>query len=148
MIKAIHPIAGTLATITIIAFWISTALSELLGSTATVVTVKTAIPWGLLLLIPALAATGGSGFVLAKRRRSGLIGAKRKRMPFIAANGLLILAPCALYLSSKAGAGAFDDVFYGVQIVELVAGATNIILLVLNMRDGLRMRMHLRRRAA
>jgi hypothetical protein len=35
-----------------------------------------------------------------------------KRMPFIAANGLLVLIPCAFYLASKASSGAFDAGVY------------------------------------
>lgn len=61
--------------------------------------VKAAIPWGFLLLAPALAATGGSGFFLR--------------------------------------AGEFDAVFYAVQALELLAGAVNISLLCLNVRDGM-----------
>ncbi|MDF1486565.1 hypothetical protein PY257_15490, partial [Ramlibacter sp. H39-3-26] len=56
-----------------------------------------------------------------------------------------ILIPSALYLASKARAGEFDSVFYAVQALELVAGAVNITLLGLNMRDGLRMKGRLRR---
>ena len=89
------------------------------------------------MLVPALAATGGTGFGLANGLRIGLIGAKMKRMPLIAANGILILIPSALFLASKARAGEFDAAFYGVQALELVAGATNLLLLGLSMRDGL-----------
>ncbi len=93
MTKIIHPVAGALVLLTIATFWLSTAASELFASHAVV---TTAIPWGFLLLIPALAAAGGSGFALAKGRRAGPIGAKIRRMPLIAANGILILIPCAL----------------------------------------------------
>jgi hypothetical protein len=140
VIKIIHPLAGTLAMLTIATFWLSTAITELFASDAVVIAVKTAIPWGFLLLIPALMAAGGSGFALASGRRAGLVGAKIKRMPLIAANGIMILIPAALFLASKATAGAFDAVFYGVQALELAAGAANIALLGLNLRDGLRMR--------
>lgn len=90
-------------------------------------------------MIPALAAAGGSGFGLAKGARGGLIGTKFKRMPFIVGNGLLILIPSALLLASKARAGEFNSLFYAVQGLELVAGATNIALLGLNMRDGFKL---------
>ena len=91
-------------------------------------------------------AAGGSGFQLGKKMRGPLITAKRKRMIAIAANGILILMPSALYLSFKAQAGMFDAGFYAVQALEMVAGAVNITLLGLNMRDGLRMKGKLRRR--
>lgn len=137
MPRIIHPLAGLLALLTIATFWLSTAISELFLSAAAVSAVKTAIPWGFILLVPALAATGGSGFALSKGMRKGLVEAKRKRMPFIAANGLLVLIPAALFLAYKAQAGAFDASFYAVQVLELIAGAANITLLSLNMRDGL-----------
>lgn len=146
MTKIIHPIAGTIALLTILTFWLSTAVSELFAGQVTVTTVKTLIPWGFIILIPALIAAGGSGFQLGKKMRGRLVATKKKRMPFIAANGIVILVPSALYLSFKAQAGAFDSGFYAVQALELIAGAANIVLLGLNMRDGLRMTGKLRRK--
>ncbi|MEM7226641.1 MAG: hypothetical protein AAF495_26960 [Pseudomonadota bacterium] len=146
MVNVIHPIAGACAMVTIATFWLSTVLSELFGSEALVVTVKTAIPWGFWVLIPALAAAGGMGFKLARGRRTGLIGAKAKRMPLIALNGILVLIPSAVFLAYKAQAGAFDASFYVVQGLELLAGAANLTLLGLNMRDGLKMKGRLRRK--
>ena len=148
MLKLIHPVAGVVALLTIATFWLSTALCELFASPATVATVKSAIPWGFLLLIPALAAAGGSGYRLANGRRGGPVGAKLKRMPWIAANGIAILIPSAFFLASKAAAGEFDRMFYAVQAIELIAGAVNLTLLGLNMRDGLKMKGRLRRRLA
>jgi hypothetical protein len=147
MIRTIHPVAGVIAFLTIATFWLSTSLSELFASQPAVIAVKTAIPWGFLVLIPALAAAGGSGFALAKVP-AGLAGAKLKRMPFIAANGILILIPSALYLAYKAGAAEFDTAFYAVQALELAAGAVNLTLLGLNIRDGLKIKGRFRRRPA
>jgi hypothetical protein len=148
MTKIIHPVAGTIALLTIATFWLSTAVSELFASPAAVIAVKTAIPWGFLLLIPALIAAGGSGFAVANGRQAGLVGAKRRRMPLIAANGILILIPSALFLAFKAKAAEFDTGFYAVQVLELIAGAANITLLGLSMRDGFKMKGRLRRRLA
>jgi hypothetical protein len=136
------------AILTIATFRLSTKLSEVFGSTATIVTVKSAIPWGFLPLVPALAAVGGPGFAVTMARRAGLIAAKIKRMPFIAVNGILILIPAALFLASAAKAGQFDALFYAVQAPKLMAGAVNIALLGLNMRDGLKVEGRLRRQPA
>ena len=144
MPKLIHPIAGMVAMLTTATFWIATALSELFGSPAMVAEVKTAIAWGLLLLVPAMALTGGSGVIRAKGRRKGLVGVKLNRMLIIAANGLTVLVPAALFLAWKAGNGQFDAAFYVVQLIESAAGATNIALLGLSMRDGLKMTGRLR----
>ena len=62
------------------------------------------------------------------------------------AAGLLVLVPCALVLNRWAAAGAFDAMFYAVQALELVAGAVNLTLMGLNIRDGLRISGRLRRR--
>lgn len=148
MTRIIHPVAGTIALLTITTFWLSTVLAELFASEATLAAIKMAIPWGFLLLVPMLAAAGGSGFALAKGRRAGLVGAKTRRMPIIAANGILVLIPAALFLAAKAGHAEFDGAFYVVQALELVAGAVNITLLGMNMRDGLKMKGRLRRRPA
>lgn len=139
MIKIIHPLAGILAMCTIAILWLSTVLAELFGTNTIIVLVKTMIPWGFFVLIPALISVGGSGVYLAKGRKSGVIGNKLNRMPFIAANGIMVLIPSALFLASKASSGEFDTSFYIVQIIELLAGATNLILLGLNMRDGLKL---------
>ena len=56
MIKMAHPVAGTMALTTVVVFWTSTVISELFASQAVITTVKTSIPWGFLVLIPALAA--------------------------------------------------------------------------------------------
>jgi len=140
MTKFVHPVAGVIALFTIATFWLSTALSEIFASRATVVVVKMAIPWGFLLLVPALAAAGGSGFALSKGRSGRLVNAKKRRMPFIAANGLLVLIPSAMFLASRARANEFDAAFYAVQMLELVAGLANITLLGLNLRDGLKLK--------
>ena len=60
-------------------------------------------------------------------------------MPIIGANGLLVLIPAALYLSSKAQAGEIDLSFYAVQGLELLAGVTNLFLMGLNIREGRQM---------
>lgn len=140
MKKNIHFIAGMLATLTIATFFTSTIIVELFGSNDAVATVKSLIVMpGLFILVPAIAATGGTGFALSKSRKGKLVQVKQKRMPFIGANGVLVLIPCAVFLDRWASAGAFDTTFYIVQAIEIVAGATNLTLMSMNIRDGLRM---------
>lgn len=139
MLRRLHPIAGILGFMTIVTFWTSTVLSELFGSTETIVAVKLAIPWGLLILLPALAMAGATGFRVAGPSLEPRILSKKRRMPLIAGNGILILVPAALYLALLASRGEFGGRFYSVQAVELAAGAVNILLMSLNIRDGLRL---------
>jgi hypothetical protein len=130
MKNLIHLMAGLLATLTIATFFVCTVLVELLGSPESVARVKSLIVLpGLLVLVPAIAATGGTGFVLSKLRQGWLVNAKKKRMPFIAANGLIVLIPCAIFLHLWASQRLFDTRFYLVQALELLAGGTNLVLM-------------------
>lgn len=140
MIRKLHPVAGIVGFALILAFWTSTVAAEVFGGPATILTVKTAILWGLLALIPALAFSGWSGLCMAGPTPPAPIVAKRRRMPFIAAIGLLILVPCAVFLHGRAAAGDFGGAFMAVQALELAAGAVNVALMGLNIRDGARVR--------
>lgn len=140
----LHGFFGAVALLCIATFWSSTAVSELFLDLASVTAVKKAILAGMWVLIPAMAATGGSGFSLAGARRGRLVEVKARRMKLVAANGLLVLLPSAYVLASWASAGRFDSAFYALQALELLAGAVNVTLLVLNMRDGLRLAGRLR----
>ena len=136
----VHAIAGTIALLTIFTFWTSTLASELFGNHALITTIKTSILWGMLILIPAMITAGATGASLGKGWKLPVVARKSGRMKIIAANGILILMPSAVFLAYKAQAGTFDTAFYVVQAFELIAGATNITLLSLNMRDGIALR--------
>ncbi|RJG44606.1 hypothetical protein [Mesorhizobium sp. DCY119] len=132
----LHAVAGILAFVLIASFWLSTAISELFGTPTAIAAVKQAIVWAMLVLVPALAATGASGFRLGKGMRLPMVTAKKKRMPFIALNGLLVLLPSALFLNAKAAAGDFGTAFMTVQAIELAVGLINLTLMGFNIRDG------------
>ena len=143
MKKKLHAIAGAIALLTITTFWATTVASKLFGTVDQIILVKTSILWGMLLLIPAMAATGASGFSLGGKWKNPLVTRKMMRMKIAAANGILLLVPSAFFLAAKAQAHDFDGLYSIVQVVELIAGATNITLLALNARDGI---AHSRRR--
>ena len=137
MLRRLHPIAGLTGFFVISTFWLSTVTAELFGSMSEVVFVKEVIPYGFLLLVPALAMTGASGFSMGRGSQDLRILRKKRRMQFIAMNGILILAPSALILAALAARGDFGAGFYVLQAIELIAGATNLVLMSLNIRDGL-----------
>lgn len=144
----VHAMAGSAALAIVSTFWLSTVLSELRGDPATIALVKTAVLYGMGLLIPAMAIAGGSGFLLGRGWRSPSVARKALRMKMAAANGLVVLLPSAIFLALRADARDFDSAFVAVQALELLAGAANITLLSLNMRDGLRLRRPSRMRSA
>ncbi len=139
MKTTIHAFAGITAFLLILTFFTSTVAVELSGNEEAIASVKRWIVYGLFALVPAIAITGAMGAVLAKNTISNLTSTKKKRMPIIAANGIAILIPAAIYLDHLAAAGDFGTAFYLVQTLELLAGATNLTLMALNIRDGLRL---------
>jgi hypothetical protein len=146
MTLILHRLAAPIALLCIATFLSATIFVELVGTTESIATVKSLIlSPGLFILVPAIALAGGSGFALAKSRSGKLVHQKKKRMPFIGGNGILVLIPCAVLLDRWASVGAFDANFYVVQGIELLAGAINLILMGMNMRDGHRMSGRFRR---
>jgi hypothetical protein len=144
--RTVHVVAALLATLTIALFLVSTALLEAFGTHEAVARLKSLVVTpGLFILVPAIAATGGTGFALARGWQGRLVGRKKRRMPLIAANGLLLLTPAAILLDRWASAGVFDARFYVVQAIEFLAGATNLALMGLNVRDGLVLSGRIRR---
>ena len=135
----LHRIAGMTAGLLILAFLTASALSELIGGPDTIRLAKTAIAWGLIALVPALMATGASGMRLGKGWKGPAIAAKKRRMAIIAANGMLVLIPCALALAWLARHGEAGAAFATIQTVEFLAGGTNLFLIGLNARDGIAM---------
>jgi len=148
MTLILHRLAATVAILCIAVFFSATIIVELFGTTEAIATLKSLIVWpGLFILAPAVALTGATGFALARSRSGKLVLQKKRRMPFIGINGILVLIPCAVVLDHWASIGSFDTHFYLLQGVELLAGATNLILMGMNMKDGLRMSGRLRRPA-
>lgn len=145
MTAKFHAAAGTLALLLIATFWTATLWSELFGTDAQITFVKTAVLYGLAVMVPAMAAAGATGARLSRGWKLPLVARKQKRMALIAANGLLVLVPCAIFLATRAQDAQFDRLFFSVQGIELAAGALNATLLTLNLRDGLALA---RRRAA
>lgn len=148
MKHVVHAMLGAFAIALIATFIATTIYVELGGPEELIGTVKSLIVFpGLLLLIPSLAATGVLGTRLAaapsgerEYPSDARVQKKAVRMRIVAANGVLLLIPCALFLKTWALAQDFGPIFYVVQGLEILAGLTNLTLLMLNMRDGLSLR--------
>ena len=133
----IHKVASIISTITVATFFTSTVIVEIFGTQEMIVLVKGLIVMpGIVILALAMALTGATGFALAKDRKGNIIKAKKSRMPIIAITGIFILIPAAIYLSNWASAGIFDSKFYTLQAIELIAGVSNLTLMIKSIRDG------------
>jgi formate-dependent nitrite reductase membrane component NrfD len=140
MTKNLHAAAGLLGGLTILLFFSSTLAVEASGAHDAIAQAKGLIVWpGLLVLVPLLALTGLTGRKLAGAHPTGLAAAKLARMKWIAGNGLCVLVPCALTLNAWAQQGRLDRPFLIVQGLELVAGLVNLVLIGLNLADGVKL---------
>ncbi|MBU2943139.1 hypothetical protein Q4525_06335 [Shimia thalassica] len=144
----LHVASASIALLTITTFWTSTLVSELFFDHAAIAATKQSILWGMALLIPMMALAGATGSKLGKGWKLPEVARKMRRMKLIAANGMLVLLPSAIFLAVRASADQLDMLFYSVQGMELLAGGTNITLLVLNLKDGQSLRNRRLRRAA
>ena len=140
-----HVAAGTLAMLLVTAFLVGTIYAEFTMDHVLVAETKRLILYGICLLIPAMAIVGGSGFSLGRGRVGGIVDAKKKRMRIIAANGLVVMLPSAVWLDMKASGAHFDASFVIVQCIEVAGGLVQLYLLGRNFRDGLKLSGRLRR---
>ncbi|WP_440889443.1 hypothetical protein [Vibrio sp. WZ-1] len=135
-LSLLHRISSISAYLLIMSFFTSTVLVELFGDQHAILAVKIYIFYAIWAVVPLMATAGITGAKMAPNATKGPLAAKKKRMPFVAMNGVLVLIPAAIYLQSLAASGQFDTTFYIVQIVELIAGFTNLTLMTLNIRDA------------
>lgn len=139
MVPKLHAAAGASALLIIASFWIATVSTLILGDKNLILMVKIIIAWSLCGLIPMLILAGASGARLARFMHGPLIATKQKRMKIIAFNGVVILVPASIALVPLAMQGQGGPFYWAIEIAELAAGATNVTLLGLNMRDGIRL---------
>ncbi len=142
----LHGVVGFLAVAIMTTFFLSSTIVELIGNEEAVALVKRMIVYGLFILIPVMIVTGISGRAITGARQGRLIKTKMKRMIFIGLNGLAVLLPCAIVLDRLAASGTFDPIFYSLQTVEFLAGAVNMGLMGMNIRDGLLLSGRLRKK--
>jgi len=137
----LHAAAGAVALLTILGLQTMIALGETSGHPAEIAALRSRVVTVVcVLLVPAMIAAGASGARLGRGWRGPLIAAKRQRMRAIAALGLLVLLPLAVGLWGLAARGMIDGRFVLLQRLETLAGLVNLLLLGLNLRDGMRLR--------
>ena len=135
----IHAISGALALALIATSFLASVAVAVLHQPAAIVSVKRLIMYGVALLIPALALGVATGQTLIGKRRGRLMQTKQRRGFASALTSLLILAPCAVTLYGLAARGQLHGLFYALQGLEFAAEGLTLLLLSLNMRDGLRL---------
>jgi hypothetical protein len=138
LLVRVHVAAAVTALAVITTFLVSSGVTELLGGTSDIRTLRHAIVFGLPLLIACLATAGLTGRRLGAGSRSFVLARKQRRLQAAAAVGLLVLVPCALILNHLAAAPVPGSAFAVLEITEFLFGTLNLSLLALNFRDGRR----------
>ncbi|MCU7852743.1 MAG: hypothetical protein KZQ80_11065 [Candidatus Thiodiazotropha sp. (ex Monitilora ramsayi)] len=132
-----HRTGAIISTVCLEVFFLSSLFVVIQGEPESIVMVKSLIAMpGLLIFIPAIAVAGATGLSFSTSKSGCIVGQKRKRMPFIGISALLILLPAAVVLNLWASVGSFDNRFYLLQALELVAGVITIVLMIMNIRAG------------
>jgi len=137
LLRVLHVIFALLAFFTVLAFWIASFGADVFMDEQSVLQVKRAVVRGLFVLVPAMILSGATGRALAGPKPKGLAARKLSRMRLIALNGIFVLVPSALVLRELAERGELGQVFFAVQVLELVAGGLNLLLLARNAREGM-----------
>jgi hypothetical protein len=140
MKKRAHKISSMFGFILILSFQISTVVSEALGDHDMIATVKRLILYGICVLIPVMLIAAISGRSLAGGAKHPLILKKMQRMKMIGFNAVMILIPSAVVLYLLSNAGYWGNWFVTVQVLEIISGITNVSLMGLNIRDGIKLR--------
>lgn len=134
----IHVAATIIATLTIATFFISSLTAEINGDVILIRKVKEAIFYSLPVLLVVMPALGITGNKLACKSKSPLILAKQRRMKFAFVNGVMLISlACFLYYRSHYQ--TIDITFLGFQFAEFALGLTNLTLIGLNIKSGLKL---------
>ncbi|MEM8968744.1 MAG: hypothetical protein AAGE93_20175 [Bacteroidota bacterium] len=137
LVKA-HLFATAIAVLTISTFSISSLAAELIGQESIIRMVKTGILYALPLLVFSMIALTVTGNKLAGGSRHPELIQKQRRMKFITTNGM-ILVTLAIFLYYQATYQSINAVFLSAQIAELALGFTNLVLIGMNIKAGLRL---------
>lgn len=137
----LHAAAGGVAMLTILGLQVFIGWREASGYPADLAVARTVALWVMaLLLIPALITAGATGARLGRGWRGPVVATKLARMKVIAGLGGLVLVPLAIGLWFLASRGWIDGRYHLLTRLETLAALSNVLLLGLNLRDGLKMR--------
>lgn len=138
-LKSIHKVAAICALILIATFQVSTIVADFFATAVQIAYVKSAILMFIPLLILSMIATGITANKLYPNAVMGIFKVKQMRLKIAAINGMLILLPAAILLARWSESGQFDNLYWTIQILEIIAGLVNLTMIGLNIRDGIRL---------
>lgn len=130
-----HIVGSLIAVITVGIFFSSSLVSEFNQQIDFTFQIKKGIFYSLPILLITMPMIGVTGNILAGNSNHPLILEKKKRMRLIGINGvLLITMACLLFYWAKNS--MYGQAFTIIQVVELLLGFSNLILLIKNFLTG------------
>lgn len=132
-----HRIFGMAAMLLIFSFISLSLWAEITQNASNIFLVKRYIVFSIPILLIILPGAALSGKKIAAKQDSFLIRRKARRMKYIAFNGCILIV-LAIILCLKAEDRNFDFSFWLLQVFEFILGITNLILLGLMARDGMK----------
>lgn len=134
----IHLIGAIVGAITILSFFTSTVIVEVTGNEEKIKMLKSIIFYSLPFLIVSMPIVVITGNSLAGNSSHPDIISKKRKMKWIAMNGITLIA-LASFLFFYSTNYAIDETFFVFQAAELALGFSNIVLMGLNFRTGLKL---------
>ncbi|MBB6463506.1 hypothetical protein [Flammeovirga kamogawensis] len=134
----LHIIATAVALFTISSFFIISLYAEIKGDQEFIKTVKSIVLYCLPILLMAMPTLSITGNTLAGKSKNVIVLKKLKRMKLVMFNGI-ILVSLAIFLYYRSHYIAIDSTFMIAQITEFIFGLSNLTLIGLNARLGLKL---------
>lgn len=135
-VVSIHIAATVLAVLTIVTFFSVSLFAEIKGDVQLIKQVKVFILYALPVMIITMPMLKITGDKLTGKTKNPIILSKKKRMKGMLINGIGLII-LAVFLYWRSHFYNIDKVFLFAQIIELALGLSNLILLVLNAKNGI-----------
>lgn len=136
-----HKVAGVVMLITLVTFFVSTITIELLGDHEQIKWLKLLIMiFAIVLIVPLTIIIGKTGKKVSIGHNPKLLKKKSKLFKTIQRIGPFVLAPTGISLYFMARSDIFNAVFYTIQLIELIAQLTSIVLIIIAINTGIQLR--------
>lgn len=137
----VHKVAGIIVLLTLVTFFLSTITIELLGDHEQIKWLKLFIMiFAIGLIAPFTIIIGKTGKKVSKGHDPKLLKKKSKLFKTIQRIGPFVLAPTGIVLYFMARSDSFNTVFYTIQLIELIAQLTSIVLIIIAINTGIQLR--------
>ena len=137
----VHKVAGIFVLLTLVTFFLSTIIIESLGDHEQIKWLKLLIMiFALGLIAPFTIIIGKTGKKVSKGHDPKMLKKKSKLFKTMQRIGPFVLAPTGIALYFMARSDSFNTVFYTIQLIELIAQLTSIVLIIIAINTGIQLR--------